>query len=74
MSDKDMFPAAKTSDVTLEDKITELERELRIRWHVYPRQIEAGNVNKQTADRRILILEAVIEDLYRYRKSAGEKK
>ena len=69
----DMFPAAKTADVTLDDKIKELERELRQRWHVYPRMVTAGNLNQQTADKQILILEAVIEDLLRHKQNIGEK-
>lgn len=69
MSENDeMFPAATTSDVTLEDKIAELERELRTRWHVYPRMVEQGKMNQQDADRKTLILQAVIEDLIRYKK------
>jgi hypothetical protein len=72
MNDSDMFPAAKTSDVTLDDKITELERELRTRWHVYPRMVEAQKMNQQTADKQILIIEAIIEDLVRHKKTIGE--
>lgn len=72
MSDADLFPPATKADVSLEDKITELERELRQRWHVYPRMVKAGHLNQQKADKQILILEAVIEDLYRYKKTIGE--
>lgn len=63
----DMFPPANKADVTTEEKIKELERELRTRWHVYPRMVKAGNLNQQTADKRILIIESIIEDYQRQR-------
>ncbi len=65
----DMFPPATTSDVTLEAKIKELELELRYRWHVYPRMVEDGRMNQQDADRRILVIEAILEDLNRYQQA-----
>jgi hypothetical protein len=68
----EMFPPATTADVSLEDKIAELERELARRWHLYPRLVEGATMTQQTADRQILIVQAIVEDLYRHKKSIGE--
>jgi len=71
MNDGDMFPAPKTSEVSIEDKISEIERELRMRWHVYPRMVEQGKMNQQDADRKTLVLSAILEDLQRYQQKAA---
>lgn len=67
MADSDMFPPATKDDVTTDHKIKELERELRYRWHVYPRMVDAQKMNQQNADKQILIIEAIIEDYQRIR-------
>ena len=66
----DMFPTATTADVTIEEKIAELERELRYRWYVYPLLVKGGKMNQQTADNQKLILQSIIDDLYQ--KKSGE--
>ena len=68
----EMFPPATTADVSLDDKIKELERELSRRWHLYPRLVKDTTMNQQTADRQILIIQAIVDDLYRHKKQIGE--
>lgn len=48
--------------VTLEDKLKEVERELKFRHFVYKGQIERGTVSREVAQRRIQIMTAIRED------------
>ena len=59
----DLFPAATTADVRMAAKIAEIEREIKIRQGVYPRWVLAGKLTQELADRRILVLQAILEDL-----------
>ena len=44
------------------DKLAEVAREVAMREGVYPRQIEAGKMTRQTADRRIAVMRAIEAD------------
>jgi len=48
-----------TQQITLEEMQTEIKRELATRKNVYPRWIENGKIKKETADFRVLVLEAL---------------
>jgi len=50
---------------TLTQKIAALERELRLRFRVYPRRVERGTMSQNVASHEINIMKAIIED---YRK------
>lgn len=52
-----LFPA------TLDDQIACVDREIRMRRRVYPRQVSAGRMSQQTADREIALMSAVLETL-----------
>ena len=58
----DLFPAGTYKDIRLQDKLGELVREIKLRKHVYPRLVGIGKLNCVTADKRILIMQAVLED------------
>jgi hypothetical protein len=47
---------------TAEDKLREIERELKLRQRLYPHWIETGKIAAGDARRRIDILEAIAED------------
>lgn len=48
--------------VTKDEKIAELERELKMRRHVYPRLVERKKLHHQTAARQIEILTSILKD------------
>ena len=48
---------------TIEDQIAEVERELKLRRHVYPRHVAAKKMSQPTADRHITVMEAVLDTL-----------
>jgi hypothetical protein len=48
-----------TQRITVEEMLTEVKREIAMRKSVYPRWIESGKIKKETADLRVLILEAL---------------
>lgn len=58
----DLFAKAKKSDVQRAAKLHELRRELAARQQVYPRLIQRNKLKPAEADRRNLILEAIIAD------------
>lgn len=47
-----------TEQITIEEMLTEIRREIAMRKSVYPRWIENGKIKKETAVSRVLILEA----------------
>ena len=57
-----MFPDATPADVMQADKVAELERELQVRRRVYPRWIQTGKLSRELAHRRIITLEAILND------------
>jgi len=64
VANRELFGKPTTSDVSINAKITELERELKLRRHVYPRLIGKGRISKRTANEQYLILQAILEDYY----------
>lgn len=60
-----MFPESKPS---LGAQIECVEREIRMRRHVYPRRVADGKMSTQTADREIALMVAVAETLQLCRK------
>lgn len=54
--------------------VLELEREIKVRKGVYPHWIAKGKISKANADRRIQILEVMLEDYNaRLRREAGPR-
>jgi hypothetical protein len=51
--------------VSREEMVREIEREIRKRQYVYPRQVAGGKLRQQEADRRIEIMEAIAVELQR---------
>jgi hypothetical protein len=49
-----------TQQVTVDEEIDEIKRELATRRRVYPNWIDTGKINEATADYRILILEKIL--------------
>ena len=47
---------------TRDEKIAELEKELKYRLHVYPRLIAKGTMRQVTADRRNEVMAAILAD------------
>ena len=48
-----------TQQITIDEMLTEIKREIVMRKSVYPRWIENGKIKKETAASRVLILEAI---------------
>lgn len=53
----DLFP------ITLDDMISEIERELALRHRVYPRLVETKKLQQRHANRQIAILMALLDKL-----------
>ncbi len=51
------------SQLTLGMQVTAIEREIRLRGQVYPRQIAAGKMRRQTAHMEIALMHAVLASL-----------
>jgi len=60
--DSDLFPAATPADVSLNDQIACVEREIRMRERVY-RWTAIGKLTQDAADREILCMRAVLATL-----------
>ena len=60
MTQSEMF------EITLTEVVAELRRELAMRERVYPRRIEAGQLNQRAADRQMALLEEAIKRLDPY--------
>jgi hypothetical protein len=54
-------------NVTHSDKVAELEREISVRKRFYPQWQKAGRMKKEEGDRKIAVMEAILED---YRRKA----
>lgn len=46
--------------ITIDEQISEVKREIAMRQKVYPKWIEAGSMQKPKADFQILVMEAVL--------------
>lgn len=71
MERTDLFGGPRVSDVSLQAKIVELERELKKRKYVYPRLIAKHRLDRRTAEERILVLQAILEDYYQLNRERG---
>lgn len=49
--------------ITIDEQIAEVRREIAMRQRVYPKRIEAGSMQKSKADFQILVMEAVLISL-----------
>ncbi len=49
--------------VTIDEQIAEVKREIAMRNKVYPKWIESGSLSKSKADFQILVMEAVLISL-----------
>lgn len=49
--------------ISLEEQIAEVERELRLREHVYPRFIESKKMRQEKADKCMAAMRAVLSTL-----------
>lgn len=58
----DLFGPLKVSEVSLAQKIEELEREIKVRRRVYPRWVQSGRIDTATAHGRITVLQAILRD------------
>ena len=56
---------------TLAQQIAEVERELRQRAHVYPRQIDAGKMTRSKADWHTTVMTAVRDTLVELQKAGA---
>lgn len=59
--------------VSLADQIAEVKREIAMRKSVYLRQIDAGKMNAEDAERRTVNMAAVLDTLEQVRDHAGEQ-
>jgi hypothetical protein len=58
----DLF-ASDDPSVSLAAQIQCVEREIRMRGEVYPRRVAAGRMSQKTADREIMLMQAVLATL-----------
>lgn len=49
--------------ITIEEQIKEVNREIGMRHSVYARRVEAGKMTQAEADRKIGVMEAVLDTL-----------
>lgn len=68
----DLFEDAKPADIQLVDKVRSLKREIGKRRSYYPRAVQQGKMNHATAEREIIIFEAILDD-YEQQLSAEQK-
>jgi hypothetical protein len=50
------------SEISIEDKISCIKRELVLRLTVYGRKVEAGKMRPDVAAREIAVMKAILED------------
>ena len=60
---EEMFPAGSWKDVSLQDCLEEVRREINVRKRVYPRWVEHKKLNVVTADRRIIMMQRIEKEL-----------
>ncbi len=49
--------------ISIDDQIAEAQREVAMRRHVYARQVTVGRMNQQDADRKIALMEQIVQSL-----------
>lgn len=59
-----------TMIITTNDKIKEIERELKMRKDVFPRLVLQGKISQSIVDKRIKIMEEILKD---YREKAKQE-
>jgi hypothetical protein len=57
--------------ITTEDKLREVERELKMRRRLYPQWIARGQIDESDAKRRIEVMQAIADD---YEKQAQKER
>ncbi|MGI9251149.1 MAG: hypothetical protein ACR2PR_08125 [Pseudohongiellaceae bacterium] len=58
----ELLPMPAADDIPTLEKVLEIEREIKTRRHFYPIWIHKHKISKANADRRILIMEAILAD------------
>ena len=56
--------------ITTNDKIKEIERELKMRKDVFPRLVLQGKISQSIVDKRIKIMEEILKD---YKEKAKQE-
>jgi len=59
-----------TMIITTNDKIKEIERELKMRKDVFPRLVLQGKISQSIVDKRIKIMEEILKD---YKEKAKQE-
>jgi hypothetical protein len=67
----DLFPDAPLA-VSIDDQIAEAKREIGYRKHVYARQVSAGKLKQEAADRKIAVMRAIQNTLERIKEVGVE--
>ena len=57
--------------ISVEQQIAAVQREIRMREHVYPRRISAGKMTQKLADRELAAMRAVLATLEALPKPQG---
>ena len=57
-------------EITTNDKIKEIERELKMRKDVFPRLVLQGKISQSIVDKRIKIMEEILKD---YKEKAKQE-
>ena len=68
-----LFGEASVEDVCTLDKLHELDRELKFRYRVYKRAVSDGKMSQETADRQILVMQAIRADVYKQLEAESAK-
>ena len=64
---------AAATEITAADKLKCVERELKMRYRVYPRLVDNGKRTQQWADREIELMEEIAADYTAMVRALGEK-
>lgn len=66
----DLFQDPRASEVSLEQKIKAVKRELSYRMHAYPRLVQKGRMLHKNARFEILVMESILDD---YKAQASQR-
>ena len=64
----DLFP-----DITIDDELSCVEREIKMRESVYPRWVAAKKMSQETADRELRTMRPVHASMLEYRRWCRER-